>query len=158
MEIRLATPDDARRLANLRYDFRASMNAATESRASFVERCEPWMASRLAAKSSWRCWVADDAGLVVGHLWLQLIEKVPNPAPELEVHAYVTNVFVEPGARGGGAGELLVEAALAFCRDAAVDSVILWPTEKSRTLYARHGFAVPDDMMEAVLDSGRDLH
>jgi len=44
-----------------------------------------------------------------------------------------------------------MDAALAFCRELGVDSVILWPTARSRTLFARNGFAVPDDIMEAGL-------
>lgn len=155
--VRLATPGDAPVLAQLRFAFRASLNEATESEADFVSRAAEWMASRLTDGSAWRCWVAEDAGELVGHLWLQLIEKVPNPAVELEWHAYITNVFVQPSVRGLGTGALLMEAALAFCREAGVDSVILWPTEKSRTLYARYGFAVRDDIMEAILDDGRHL-
>lgn len=155
--IRLARPSDAEVLAQLRFAFRASLNEATESEADFVSRAADWMATRLSAGSAWRCWVAEDAGEIVGHLWLQLIEKVPNPAVELEWHAYITNVFVQPSARGSGTGAQLMEAALAFCREKGVDSVILWPTEKSRTLYARHGFAVRDDIMEAILDDGRHL-
>jgi len=115
------------------------------------------MAERLAPASLWRCWVYEADGQVAGQLWLQLIEKVPNPAPELEHHAYITNVYVRPAARGSGAGEALLEAALAFCKAEGVDSAILWPTDRSRTLYARHGFAVRDDLMEAILDDNRHL-
>lgn len=158
MLIRLATPADAERLASLRYDFRASMNEASEEREAFVARCSSWMMERLRPGTSWRCWAAEDSRVIVGHLWLQLIEKVPNPAPELEQHAYITNVYVDPSDRGNGIGRQLMEAALQFCREQGVDSVVLWPTEKSRTLYARHGFQFAQDMMEAVLDPGRDLH
>lgn len=158
MEIRLAIAYDAHHLARMRYEFRAAENPATEPREEFVARCSPWMAARLGSESSWRCWVASDPEGLVGHLWLQLIEKIPNPAPELECHAYITNVYVAPEARGTGIGRQLVEAALAFCRETGVDSVILWPTSRSRTLYSRHGFAVRDDIMEAVLDEGRDPH
>jgi GNAT superfamily N-acetyltransferase len=94
----------------------------------------------------------------LGHLWLQLIEKIPNPAPELEQHGYITNVYVRPDARGEGAGAMLVETALAFCREQRVDSIVLWPTDRSRALYARHGFAEPTDIMELVLDENRDIH
>lgn len=145
-------------LARMRYEFRAEMNEAVEPVEAFVERTSTWMAQRLEG-STWQCWVvADDTGAIHGHLWLQLIEKIPNPASELEVHAYITNVYVEPSARGAGAGERMMDTAMTFCRENGVDSVILWPTSGSRTLYARHGFVVPEDMMEAVLDSGRDLH
>ncbi|MGH2609746.1 MAG: GNAT family N-acetyltransferase [Tepidiformaceae bacterium] len=158
MTVRLAGVDDATQLARMRYAFREGMNPAVESEAEFVTRCAAWMAQRLRAGGSWRCWVAAEDGELSGHLWLCLIEKIPNPAPELEQHAYITNVYVRPVARGGGTGKALMEAALAFCEVQRVDSVILWPTEQSRTLYARHGFRLPEDMMEAVLDPGRDLH
>lgn len=134
------------------------MNPAAESREVFIARAEEWMARRLEADVAWKCWVAEAGRVVAGHLWLQLVEKVPNPGPELENIAYITNVYVQPEARGSGAGRMLVEAAMEFCRENGVDSAILWPTERSRTLYARHGFREPDDMLEAVLDSGRGLH
>jgi len=145
-------------LGALRYDFRAGMNEAVENREEFIERCSSWMEERLGAAERWVCWVVEDDAGIAGQLWLEIVEKIPNPAPELEVHGYITNVYVDPRARGAGAGEALVRAALAYCREQRVDSVILWPTERSRTLYARHGFAAPDDMMELVLDAGRDLH
>ena len=156
--VRRATGDDANALALLRYEFRASVNAATEAEAAFLARAAPWMRVRLDGEGPWHCWVVeDDAGLVAGQLWLQLIEKVPNPLPEREQHAYITNVYVGPDQRGTGAGQALMDAALEFCRERGVDSVILWPTARSRTLYARNGFAVRDDIMEAILDDGRQL-
>ncbi len=142
----------------MRYEFRAAQNPAVESLEAFVARCEPWMAERLDPGSAWRCWVAEREGAIAGHLWLQVIEKIPNPAPEREQHAYITNVYVEPSGRGAGIGGKLVEAALAFCREQRVDSVILWPTDRSRPLYLGHGFVQPDDILELVLDGQRDIH
>ena len=158
MDVRLARVQDAEVLAGLRYDFRAGMNEAVEGREEFVARCAGWMRERLGAGSAWRCWVVEDAEGLAGQLWLGLIDKVPNPAPELEAHGYVTNVYVDPRLRGKGAGEELMRVALEYCRENRVDSVILWPTERSRTLYARHGFEAPGDMMELVMDAGRELH
>ena len=154
-DIRLATTSDAPALARLRYEFRASIHEPTEDEAAFAARCAKWMAERLVAGGPWRCWVFETGGKVAGQLWLQLIEKMPNPAEELELHGYITNVYVRPGARGSGIGEGLLKSALAFCRDQSVDSVLLWPTPRSRSLYARHGFAVQDDVMELRLGGGR---
>jgi GNAT superfamily N-acetyltransferase len=156
--IRLATPADAETLARMRYAFRASLGDAVEDEGRFVERATSWMAARLGEDGAWRCWVAMQDGAITGHLWLQTIEKIPNPLVELERHAYITNVFVDEALRGAGIGQRLMDAALAFCREQAVDSVILWPTSRSRTLYARNGLAVRDDIMEANLDDGRALH
>ena len=156
--IRLAAPDDAEMLARMRYAFRASLGVAVEDEAAFVARATAWMAQRLGGDGAWRCWVAMHDGLIAGHLWLQTIEKIPNPVVELERHAYITNVSVDEALRGAGIGQRLMDAALAFCREQGVDSVILWPTSRSRTLYARNGFEVRDDIMEANLDEGRSLH
>lgn len=156
--IRRALPADAETLAQMRYDFRSSYGGATEPGGEFVPRATAWMAERLTEGSAWRCWVAEIDGLIAGHIWLQLIEKVPNPVVELEKHGYITNVFVAEHARSHGIGNLLIQAAMEHCRAEGVDSVILWPTQRSRTLYARHGFAAPDDLFELKLDDGRTPH
>ena len=80
------------------------------------------------------------------NLWLQRLEKLPNPVAEPEEHAYVTNVYVIPAHRDGGVGALLLDAALAWCRDHGVDAVLLWPSARSRAFYERHGFAARDDL------------
>lgn len=155
--VRPATAADAGRLAELRYEFRASLGEATETREAFVERAATWMRERLAEGSAWRCWVVEQDGKLAGHIWLQLIEKIPNPVVELERHAYITNAYVQEPLRGRGLGRRLMDAAIACCREERVDSVILWPTPRSRTLYARYGFEVRGDLLEAVLDEGRSL-
>ena len=149
--IRLATASDADLLAHFRYTFRASIAAANENREAFVQRCSLWMRERLQENSQWHCWIAELDQIPVGHLWLQRIEKIPNPTAEPEYHAYITNVFVKEEVRGKGIGGMLLRAALEVCRAQNVDAVILWPTQHSRTLYLRHGFAVRDDLLELVL-------
>ncbi|MBK9546168.1 MAG: GNAT family N-acetyltransferase [Dehalococcoidia bacterium] len=154
--IRPANIQDAAALADLRYAFRAEMRQPLESRDQFLVRCVPWMESRLVSNSTWFCWVAEEGGAVVASLWLSLIEKIPNPGVELEWHAYITSVYVHPASRGRGVARAMLDAAMAFSRERGVDSVILWPSELSRPLYARHGFRQPGDMLEAVLDPGRE--
>jgi len=144
--IRRATRDDAVALARLRHAFRCELGTPVEPEADFVARCEAWMAARLAGDGRWLCWVAEEGGAIVGNLWLQRLEKLPNPVAEPEEHAYVTNVYVVPARRDGGVGALLLDAALAWCRDNAVDAVLLWPSERSRAFYERHGFATRDDL------------
>ena len=152
INVRLATAADARELAQSRYDFRSAKGPAQENEVEFVERCALWMKERLREGSPWRCWIAEqEEQEPVGHLWAQLIEKIPNPASELEHHAYITNFYVREGARGSGIGTMLLSAALDWCRAGEVHAVILWPTERSRPLYLRHGFAVREDLLELIL-------
>jgi GNAT superfamily N-acetyltransferase len=146
--IRPAGALDAAALAALRYEFRASVGTVTESEHTFRARCEPWFASRLRPGGMWRCWVIDEDGDLRGNVWLQLIEKLPNPVDERECHGYITNLYVQPALRGSGLGSALLAECLRECEAQSVDAILLWPTPRSRSLYTRHGFAVREDLME----------
>ena len=146
IDIRSATRDDAWRLAELRWEFRAGRQPAAEDRDAFLARCAGWMRRQLIAQSPWRAWVAVDGGRVVGHAWLHTLDKVPNPNGDPERHAYLSNLYVVPEARGG-TGTRLLETALEWAAANGVDHVLLWPTERSRTLYARHGFTASGEFL-----------
>jgi len=88
-----------------------------------------------------------DRGTIVGNIWLQIVEKLPNPNVERERHGYVTNFFVRPEYRNTGAGSRLLDALLGECRGLEIDSVFLWPSDRSRPLYERHGFVTPSTML-----------
>ena len=147
-QIRAGTPEDAAELARLRYAFRTEWRSPTEAEAEFLHRCTGWMRDRLRLESRWRCWVAEAEGRLAGTLWLQLIEKLPNPADEPELHGYVSSVYVVPALRNSGLGTALVTACLAECDQLGIDAVFLWSTPDSRRLYQRHGFAVRDDLLD----------
>ncbi|GAB4451168.1 MAG: GNAT family N-acetyltransferase [Chloroflexi bacterium OHK40] len=145
--IRPATPADAPQLAALRYRFRSELERPGEPELAFLARTTPWIATRLA-QPQWRAWVAVADTALVGNLFLQLIEKIPNPVAEAESLAYITNVYVEPAYRGQGLGRALLEAALAACPPTLVDTIVLWPTRASVTLYRRAGFGPPASLLE----------
>jgi GNAT superfamily N-acetyltransferase len=144
--IRPATPDDARVLAELRWEFRAGRDPAVEDHQAFVDRCAAWMAQELAG-AAWRAWAARSGDRVIGQVWVCLIHKVPNPIGERERHAYLSNLFVQPSARGG-VGTALLETVLEWARANAVDRVVLWPSARSLSLYRRHQFRRDADVME----------
>ncbi|MBV9958329.1 MAG: GNAT family N-acetyltransferase, partial [Acidobacteria bacterium] len=116
VQVRLATAADAPALAKFRYDFRTRNMSGQEQEAAFLERCAVWMRERLGACGAWRCWIAEREGAAVGHVWIQLFEKIPNPTSESEFHAYLTNFYVLEEARGQGVGSGLLAAALDWCR------------------------------------------
>jgi GNAT superfamily N-acetyltransferase len=97
---------------------------------------------------SWRCWVIDDGKRLLGHVCVELFEKMPNPVNEPELHAYLTNLYVVPEKRGQGLGKKLLEKALSWCRVQGVDATILWASPGSRSLYRRCGLREPDDIFE----------
>jgi GNAT superfamily N-acetyltransferase len=150
VRIRFARSGDCRALAELRYQFRAEAGPVTESKSRFLRRCASWMKTRFRPESRpWRCWVIDDGKQLLGHVCVQLFEKVPNPiSDEPELHAYVTNFYVVPEMRSQGFGRTLLDKALSWCRAQGTDSIILWATPESRPLYRRCGLAEPADIFE----------
>ena len=148
--IRVATPADWRALAEMRYRFRAELGSTAEPKSQFVRRCTSWMKKRFRVGSSpWRCWVLDDGKQLLGHVCVQLFEKLPNPVKdEPELHAYVTNLYVIPEIRSQGFGKRLLDKALSWCRAQGTDAIILWASPGSRSLYRRCGLVEPADIFE----------
>ena len=130
--VRQAQPADAPQLAKLRYALRSRGKFASasrkdvESEAAFLERCTRWMTAALQ-QSHWHCWVAERDKYLLGALWLQVVEKIPNPSNESESFAYITNFFVSEDERSKGIGSTLLTESLAWCKEEKVHAVILWP-------------------------------
>jgi len=144
--IRRAAPADARRLAELRWEFRAGKDAPVEDRGAFIDRCAGWMSAELQERR-WRAWVAERDGEIVGQVWLQVVSKVPNPNGERTRHGYISNVYVTPAARGG-VGTRLLDAAIEWASQHQIDRVVLWPTARSRSMYVRRGFTPNGEVLE----------
>ena len=143
-------------LARLRWELRATFHNVVEDEAEFIERCSLWMKERLGGDDAWRCWiaeskVADLGATAIGSVWVQLIEKIPNPIAEPEHYVYLTNFFVREEYREKGIGSKLLAEALAWSRSKNAEVVLLRPTERSKPLYLRHGFERAEDFMELDL-------
>jgi GNAT superfamily N-acetyltransferase len=149
VSIRVAKSSDYRVLAEMRYRFRAETERATETKSRFVRRCTLWMGKRFRTGSRrWRCWVLDDGKRLLGHICVQVFEKIPNPVNERELHAYITNFYVVPEMRKQGLGKKLLNKALSWCGTRGTDAVILWATPASKSLYRRGGLVEPADIFE----------
>ena len=104
---------------------------------------------------AWRCWIVEDGNHLLGHVCVQLFEKMPNPVNEPEVHAYLTNFYVVPELRSHGLGGKLLNKALSWCRAQGVDAVILWATPGSKSLYRRCGLVESADIFQLRGDTVR---
>jgi len=151
IKIRVATESDAPVLARFRYELRSSAKEMIESEGEFNERCIRWMVSRLHSGSGWRCWIAECEEKPVGNIWSQLVEKLPNPASETEYYVYVTNFYVREEYRGKVIGTRLLSEALTWAKTNNAHTAILWPRERSKSLYLRHGFTTADDLMQLAI-------
>lgn len=149
--IRLAVESDAVALARLRYELRSSTHDVIENEETFLARCADWMNERLRRGSCWQCWIAEQQGIAVGAVWAQLVEKIPNPVAESECYVYLTNFYVCEEHRDHGLGSKLLAAVLDWAKSKNAQMVILWPTERSKPFYLRHGFKFADDAMQLTI-------
>src|ERR1041385_7217295 len=152
-EVRIASESDAAMLAGLRYELRSSLHEVVETDAAFIKRCANWMEQRLRKESHWKCWIAEANQIPVGSIWAQLIEKIPNPIAEPECYVYLTNFYVREEYRGKGIGAKLLSVVVAWSESNDAYTVLLWPTERSKPFYLRHGFSNADNLMELAIKS-----
>ena len=123
IQIRLAKSSDWNALAEMRYQFRAELGSTTESKSRFARRFTSWVQKHFnCSPSIWRCWVLDDGKELLGHVCVQLFQKMPNPINEPELHAYLTNFYVIPEMRSHGLGRQLLNKALSWCRSQEVSN------------------------------------
>ena len=118
---------------------------------SFLAGLESWLRDRLAGPT-WLAWVGVEAdGSIVGHVFLQVIEKIPKPLPGPSSIGYLTNFYVVPALRGHGIGSALLDELRDHARTAGLESVILWSSPESVPLYRRHGYAPPTELLEMLI-------
>jgi GNAT superfamily N-acetyltransferase len=149
--VRRATLDDAPALALLRWQFKQEdADDPVQPQQTFTERCEEWMREALAA--NWLAWVADAPEGICGQVFLCRVGKVPSPDWPASDIGYVTNFYVTPRWRGRGAGRALLTALNQHARELCMDTLIVWPSERSVPLYQRAGYRAPDELLELPIE------
>lgn len=94
------------------------------------ERPDSFYAEALAG--SWACCAAWHGEQMVG------FGRVISDG---RLHAFVTEMIVEPAWQGRGVGRAVLEALLARCREAGITDIQLFCAEGKAGFYERHGFA-----------------
>ena len=142
MIYRLALPNDADELAEMRWDFRLeeAPGATKHSKAEFLIACADFL--RQGFTCGWSCWVAEDDAnhLIVSHIFIFAIPKIPKPNALYENFGYVTNVYTRPAYRNQGIGTQLMAHVTAWAKQQNFENLIVWPSERSVPFYGRAGF------------------
>lgn len=145
--VRSATADDAVALAGLRFQFAEETDRrGPQSFEDFVAHFSRYLTAALAS-GRWRAVVADMDGTVVGHAYLELMDKLPVPGRPYRQMGYVTNVYVRPDLRNAGLGARIVAEIVRLGEEMGLESLVLWPTPRSVPFYRRMGFE-PADAVE----------
>jgi GNAT superfamily N-acetyltransferase len=94
--------------------------------------------------------VAEAKGEVVANAFVQGVPKVPRPGRFDDALGYVTNFYVRPSHRNQGLGTVLLRRVVDWARARDLETLVVWPSRRSRSLYSRAGFA-PGEVREMVL-------
>jgi GNAT superfamily N-acetyltransferase len=147
--IRPGRVDDALALADLRYRMDAEDADTSGSAADFAAAFEQWLDRD---GETWQSVVAEDDDHLVGMLWLAPVPRMPRPGnPSPAPIGYVTAFFVEERHRNVGVGQALLAAMNAAADQLPYDTLIVWPSERSASLYQRMGFHPPEELLERSL-------
>jgi GNAT superfamily N-acetyltransferase len=137
--IRQASLDDVPELAELRRSFTSEDPPTGKPRADFDDAFRAVVGEGLRV-GSWVVWVAESEGEIVAHAFVAVVPKVPRPVETPRRIGYLTNVYTHPDHRGHGLGEMLLAATTDWARQQGIELLIVWPSERSISLYRRHGF------------------
>ncbi len=149
IKYRIATEDDVTALAKMRWDFRLEENPATPKydQATFVDACSEFLRQGLQ-NQQWTYWVAEQDGLLVAHIFIQRIAKVPKPNRLADAFGYVTNVYTCPAFRNQGIGSQLMKQVIQWSLVQDLENLVVWPSERSVPYYQRAGFVGNTEAME----------
>ena len=146
--IRLASLDDVEQLVELRraFTFEDFDADAAIGRPDYENDCRAFLTDAITG-DRWHIWVAELAGHIVSHAFVALVDKVPRPIRENARIAYLTNVYTQPEFRGQSIGAEIIRCAQAAAREAGVELIIVWPSDRSIEFYEREGFGKPQDAL-----------
>jgi len=132
----------------MRFDFTAeSQGIDPESYEPFYNECQSFFDDILNS-GRWKIWVADIDGVIVSHVFVEIIDTVPRPERRKSPFGFMTNVYTLPGYRSMGIGGMILEEVHAWAKELGLTFLMVWPSELSVEFYARHGFKQAKEVME----------
>ncbi|WP_460785279.1 GNAT family N-acetyltransferase [Nocardioides zeae] len=116
---------------------------------TFAERFDAWWDREREQRITW---LALGSGAdALGMLNVLEFERMPTPRRADRVRpsawGYLANFYVRPDARGRGVGQALLASCTAHADAVGWARIVLSPSPRSVSLYARHGFATTDGLL-----------
>ncbi len=156
MEYRLAGSQDTNRLAEMRWAHKNEDEPLDEGtpfdaagREEYIRVCSNFL--KQALQEEFSCWVAEQNKVIVSHIYVVKVRKIPKPGKLDGIWGYVTAVYTVPEYRNKGIGSTLMDKVKAWSREKGLEHLIVWPSEPSVPFYKRAGFSSETDMLELPL-------
>lgn len=146
-DIQLASSTDAAALAALRWQFKYEDHETTAPQVSSVQDAESWLRRKIDS-GHWLVWIAMSGGEICGHVFLNHVERVPEPFAVNNPLGYVTNFYVTPSHRNLGIGTALLNALHQYTEEHTLNTLIVWPSDRSAPVYKRAGYKTPGELLE----------
>ena len=147
---RLAEKPDLEQLARTRWEYwvEDGSDPAKQSEDSFIEGFVGAFAASL--NRDWFVWLAIDDDLILSHVYIQRMQKVPKPSAPVDAFGYVTNVYTRPPHRSKGIGSKLMSHVKAWALEMDLEFLVLWPSEPSIPFWNRTNFRVDDALVHDI--------
>ena len=147
MRFRVATPEDLPRLAAMRWAFRTEDGETSiEDEEMFVLRYQTFVRDALAS-GQWRYWVAETANSeLAAHMAVCVVPSIPRPSRLHDQWGYLTDCYTLPAFRNQGIGQQLLAHVAAWATAKDLELLLVWPSERSQSFYARAGFGRDDEV------------
>jgi GNAT superfamily N-acetyltransferase len=148
--VRAACEADLPHLTRLRLDWSAAHGLGRTD--DFAERMRAWWGRQGGQRRAWLAFAGEEAVAMAN---VAVFERMPRPGVPDTRWAYVANVWVDPGHRRRGVARGLMNAVITWCRDAAMERIVLNPSAMSLPLYRGLGFRAADDLLRLDLTPER---
>ena len=153
MNYKIASEEDFPELANMRWDFKMEGEEfITDSydKEVFIEQCINFFNQGYRDKT-WIHWIAKSKDVIISHVSIHIIRKIPKPNRIVDKFGYITNVYSKPQYRGQGIGSNLIDHVKQWAVENDLEILIVWPSTKSAKFYQRKGFNNDNDVMESMI-------
>jgi GNAT superfamily N-acetyltransferase len=145
--IRPGSAGDAKTIVGHRRAMFGEMGYRDEAALDQMSRAfEPWLACRMQTGEYLAWFAVGMDGSIAAGLGLWLMDWPPHMIGPGAPRGNILNVYTEPPARRLGLARLLMETALAWCRNNGIRAVILHSSNAGRPLYESMGFKSTNEM------------
>ncbi len=152
-KLRIATPEDAERIAAQRRAMFADNDVATPERIDALAAANvPWLRERLA-DGRYVGLLLEEDGVCVAGAGIFFADFPPHWLDPEPLRPYLLNFYTAPTARGKGYAKVLLQTAVNHCRERGCSVVTLHASKFGRPIYEKFGFEATNEMMLRLVDS-----